>query len=161
MDGEERVAIMILPGTGRGTAGAAGGGGGARQARRPEVNAARKLRRAMTLPEVLLWDRLRSAKAGAKFRRQHPIGPYVVDSYCREAGLIVEVDGEAHDRGEMPCRDVERERSLNENRYRVVRIPAAEVLRDPDLAAQSIAALVASPLHQPAASPPPRAGEEL
>ncbi|MBV9842082.1 MAG: endonuclease domain-containing protein [Sphingomonadaceae bacterium] len=155
------MAGVILPDTGRGTAGEAGGGGGVRQARRPEVATARKLRRMMSLPEVLLWERLRGGSVGAKFRRQHPIGPYVVDFYCREGRLIVEVDGEVHNRGERTTRDAVREAFLRENGFRFFRTPAADVLRDPDAVAQSIAALVECLLHQPAAGPPPRAGEEL
>ncbi|MDV3455564.1 DUF559 domain-containing protein [Sphingomonas sp. HF-S4] len=64
--------------------------------RRPETDTARKLRREMTLPEVLLWQRLRGAKVGVKFRRQHPIGPCVADFYCASARLVVEIDGEIH-----------------------------------------------------------------
>jgi hypothetical protein len=39
-----------------------------------------------------MWSRLRNHGLGVKFRRQHPIGPYMVDFFCREAGLVVEVD---------------------------------------------------------------------
>jgi len=138
---------MILPGMGRGTGEA--GGGGSPPARRPEVLIARKLRKDMSLPEVLLWQRLRGRSAGAKFRRQHPVGPYVVDFYCREAQLIVEVDGKAHDDADRAARDNRRDAFLEENDLRVVQVAA------------SIAALVADPLHHPADGPPPRAGEEL
>jgi very-short-patch-repair endonuclease len=129
--------------------------------RRPEVDTARRLRKRMSLPEVLLWQQLRGAKSGPKFRRQHPVGPYIVDFYCREAALIVEIDGEVHSRGDRPARDETRQAFLIENGYRVLRIPAADVLRNVGEIAASIAAFVASPLHQPAAGPPPRAGEDL
>ncbi|HET8612054.1 MAG TPA: DUF559 domain-containing protein [Sphingomonas sp.] len=153
---------MILPGTGRGTAREASGGGGAGQLRRPEVETARKLRRAMSLPEVLLWQRLRGGRTGVKFRRQHPVGPYVVDFCCTAAHLIVEIDGEAHNRVDRPDRDEGRDAFLTENGYKVVRIAAVDVLKKPDAVAASIAALVSSPLHHRAArgGPPPRAGEE-
>ncbi len=59
------------------------GGGGLPQMLRPEVSIARKLRREMSLPEVQLWQRLRGRVGRFRFRRQHPIGPYVVDFYCR------------------------------------------------------------------------------
>jgi len=114
----------------------------------------------MSLPEVLLWQRLRGEKTGVKFR-QDPVGPYVVDFCCREARLIVEVDGEAHNRGERPMRDETRETFLKPNGCHVIRLPASEVLRDADGAASSIAALVANPLHRPADGLPPRAGEDL
>ncbi|MFW2830880.1 endonuclease domain-containing protein [Sphingomonas sp. ID0503] len=116
----------------------------------------------MSLPEVLLWERLRGSKTGAKFRRQHPVGPYVADFYCRLAKLVIEVDGEAHDRADRPIHDAHRDAFLKENGYRVLRILASDVLRDVDGVASSIAALVTRPLHhQPAAGgPPPRAGED-
>jgi len=159
VDGQERVdGVSLLPGTGRGTA--EGGGGGAPQTRRPEVTTARKLRRDMSLPEVLLWQRLRG-KVGVKFRRQHPIGNYVVDFYCREAALAIEIDGEAHSRGDRPVRDDRRDAFLKENGYQVLHIPASEVLADADRVATSIASLVARPLHHPADGPPPRSGEDF
>jgi very-short-patch-repair endonuclease len=126
---------------------------------RPEVVIARRLRREMTLPEVLLWQRLKGAKSGAKFRRQHPIGPYVADFYCSEARLVVEVDGQVHE-GARAKSDLARQRFLEENGYQVVRVPAADISGNPDAVAASIAAFAARPLHQPPAGPPPRSGED-
>jgi very-short-patch-repair endonuclease len=58
---------------------------------------ARELRRQMSLPEVVLWQALRNVRlAGLRFRRQHPIGPYILDFYCPAARLALEVDGFAH-----------------------------------------------------------------
>ena len=54
---------------------------------------ARRLRKEMSLPEVLLWQDLRKRPDGAKFRRQHPAGMYVLDFYCSDARLAIEVDG--------------------------------------------------------------------
>ena len=54
---------------------------------------ARALRRNMTLPEGMLWLELRKRPGGFKFRRQHPIGNYIVDFYCPAVRLVVEVDG--------------------------------------------------------------------
>jgi Protein of unknown function (DUF559) len=54
---------------------------------------ARKLRREMTLPEIVLWQALGKGRlAGLRFRRQNPIGPYILDFYCPSARLAVEVD---------------------------------------------------------------------
>ena len=64
---------------------------------------ARQLRRELSLPEKLLWARLKGAPV--RFRRQHPIGPYVVDFYCASARLAIEVDGFAHEVGNQPARD--------------------------------------------------------
>ncbi|MBJ6122589.1 endonuclease domain-containing protein [Sphingomonas mollis] len=129
---------------------------------RPEVPLARKLRRTMSLPEVLVWQHLRAKRTGQKFRRQYPVGPYVADFYCRQAALIVEVDGEAHRRGDRPARDAVRDDYFTGNGYRVLRIAAADVLRDVDAVVTAIVATAANPLHHsPAASgPPPRAGED-
>jgi very-short-patch-repair endonuclease len=112
----------------------------------------------MSLPEVLLWQRLRGKASGIKFRRQHPIGPYVVDFFAGDAALVVEVDGASHDARQDY--DVGRSAYLTNKGLRILRVAAADVLRDPDGAAASIVALAAPPLHQPAAGPPPRAGED-
>jgi very-short-patch-repair endonuclease len=139
---------------------AEGGGGGVPQAHRPEVYNARKLRKEMSLPEVQLWQRLRGGKAGLKFRRQHPIGPYIVDFYCRAAALAIEVDGEAHNRSDRPARDERRDTFLKENGVDVLHVAAARILKDPDAAAEAIVAYAARPLHHPSDGPPPRSGEE-
>jgi very-short-patch-repair endonuclease len=139
------------------------GGGGSRQTHRPETYLARKLRREMTLPEVLLWQRLNGAQSGLRFRKQHPVGPYVADFYCSATRTVVEVDGEAHNRGDRPERDIERDTFLTQNGYRVIHIMASEILRNADEAAASVAVLAASPLHPDAArrGPPPLAGEDF
>ena len=135
------------------------GGGGVWKIRHPEVYMARKNRREMTLPQVLLWQRLKGDKAGVAFRKQHPIGPYIVDFYCSTGRLVVEVDGERH--ANQQADDAERDRFLRENGYQVLRVNAADVLKDADGTANAIASLVAHPLHRPADGPPPRAGEDL
>jgi very-short-patch-repair endonuclease len=152
---------LILPGTGRGTG--AAGGGGVPHILRPDVSLARRLRREMSLPEVLLWEHLRGQKTGFKFRHQHPIGPYVCDFYCVAAKLAIEVDGEYHGRGDRPQRDAGRDKFFELNGYRVLRVAAGEVLRDIEAVVTMIVSIVSSAahaLHQPAAGPPPRAGEE-
>ena len=74
------------------------------------IKAARRLRRKMWPPEAQLWSRLRKRAPGKPvFRRQHPIGPYVLDFYCAEARLAVEIDGYSHDVGDRPRRDVRRD----------------------------------------------------
>ncbi len=117
----------------------------------------------MSLPEVLLWQRLKGSPSGIAFRKQHPIGPYRADFYCAAAKLVIEVDGAAHDMGDRPARDEARTTALEAQGYRVIRTPAGEVLRSADTAAASIVALAARPLHhRPAADgPPPRAGEDF
>ena len=101
-----------------------------RQTTRATVVKARKLRREMTPPEAMLWRILRDRPEGLKFRRQHPVGPYVADFYCPSRKLIIEVDGIAHAMGDTPQRDARRDEWLRQHGYRVVRIPAVEVLGD-------------------------------
>ncbi len=152
---------MILPGTGRGTIRRRANGGGGASLHKPAVYAARKLRRRMSPPEVLLWDQLRGSRLGFKVRRQHPIGPYVADFFVRNANLVIEVDGNAHDFGDRPERDEVRNRYMEEHGYRVIRILASDVMRNLDGALKFIAEQVTNPLHHPSDGPPPHAGEEL
>ena len=93
---------------------------------------AAKLRREMTLPEILLWQALRERPGGLKFRHQHPAHPYVLDFFCARRRLCVEVDGEAHGRGDRPARDETRDAWLASEGVRVLRIPASEVFKDLD-----------------------------
>jgi very-short-patch-repair endonuclease len=112
--------------------------------------AARKQRRAMTLPEGLLWHHLRQRPLGVKFRNHHPIGSLVVDFYCASKRLVIEIDGIAHDMGDNPERDQRRDAWLRSQGFEVMRIPATDVLRDPAEVAQSLARLCS-------AGPPPSA----
>ena len=91
---------------------------------------ARELRRTMSLPEGLLWQVLRKRPAGFKFRRQHPIGPYIVDFYCPTRHLAIEVDGEVHSMGTQPAHDARRNEYLRFSGVRVVRFGAIDVMRN-------------------------------
>ena len=99
---------------------------------------ARALRRKMSLPEVLLWRELRARPGGMQFRRQHPAGPYVIDFFCAPANLAVEIDGEAHGRGDRPERDSDRDAWLGAQGVRVLRFPAIDVLQTLEGVLQSI-----------------------
>ena len=92
------------------------------------VHRARALRRSMTLPEILLWRALRERPGGFKFRKQHPIGEFVLDFYCVEATSCIEVDGEAHDRGDQPMFDTRRADWLSMHTIATLRINATDVL---------------------------------
>lgn len=78
------------------------GGGGPALLRQPfkQVRKARALRKAMRLPEVVLWRELRKRPGGYKFRKPVPLAPYTVDFACLSTRLVIEIDGEAHDRGD-------------------------------------------------------------
>ena len=91
---------------------------------------ARKLRRQMDLPEVLLWNRLRRRQLGGlHFRRQHPLGNYIIDFCCDEAKLAVEVDGYSHDVAGRPERDQRRDAWMAGQDVTTLRIPARDVLK--------------------------------
>ncbi len=96
------------------------------------IGTARRLRRHLTPPEVRLWQALRRQAAGLKVRRQHPFGPYVLDFYVASAKLAVEIDGKAHDFGDRPERDGERDDWLLERGVRTLRIASSDVMADLD-----------------------------
>ena len=151
---------MILPGTGRGTIRRRANGGGGPSLCKPEVYAARKLRRRMSPPELLLWSQIRGQGLGFRGRKRHPIGPYSVDFYVPPAELVIEVDGSAHDHGHQPRRDQIRDRYLEGRGYRVLHIPALEVMKNLAGVLSLISARVTNPLHHPLDGPPPHPGEE-
>jgi very-short-patch-repair endonuclease len=111
----------------------------ARQTTRRMVRIARRLRRKTTLPEVLLWQALKPADVN--IRKQHPCGPFVVDFYCPAAKLVIEIEGIVHAMGDRPERDEERFAWLERHGYAVVRIPAADLLKDVGETAEAIVAM--------------------
>ena len=93
----------------------------------------------MTDAEALLWYNLRSRQlAGAKFRRQHPIGPYYVDFVSLKQKLVIEVDGGQHTTNEEA--DRKRTDFLNSKGYTVLRFWNHEVLTDTDAVLERICA---------------------
>src|SRR5258708_12888902 len=73
----------------------------------------RELRRRLTIAEARLWNHLKDRSLGGrKFRRQHSVGPYVLDFYCPGERLAVELDGAAHDHEAAQDRDAIRPRFL-------------------------------------------------
>lgn len=105
-----------------------------------DVSLARTLRQQLSLPEVLLWQHLRRAE-NVKFRRQHPIGRYVLDFYCARSKVCIEIDGIGHEMGDQAERDRVRDRWLAAQGIEVVRVPAAEVLRSPGEVAEVLVRL--------------------
>ena len=124
------------------------------------VNRARKQRREMSLPEVLLWRLLKAKPMGVKIRNHHPLGDFVVDFYCHAARTVFEIDGISHDMGDQPEFDAERDIALNGLGMEVVRIPARDVLKDANAIADSIVKLCAAnpPLSALRAATSPRGG---
>lgn len=82
--------------------------------------------------ERKLWELLRGKRlAGFRFRRQHPVGPFVADFYCASARLIVEQDGAQHFTEEEIYRDASRTKWLEARGYRVIRVTNADVIKHP------------------------------
>jgi len=93
----------------------------------------------MTLPEVKLWNAIRRGQLdGLKFRRQHPIGPFVLDFFCPAARLAVEVDGQWHYTEDREEKDASRDRWLARHGIMTLRIPASWVLDSVDSALAAI-----------------------
>ncbi|HSF86166.1 MAG TPA: DUF559 domain-containing protein [Acidimicrobiia bacterium] len=105
---------------------------------------ARRLRRSMTPAEVAVWNRLRRRQLGVRFRRQHPIGPYIVDFACVSARLVVELDGEPHAQDDGGY-DLSRSAYLEARGYRVVRFENDWVFEDLDGVIAMISAVVRFP----------------
>jgi very-short-patch-repair endonuclease len=90
---------------------------------------ARDLRQTMTRAETLLWRHIKAHRVdGLGFRRQMPIGPYIVDFVCHAARLIVELDGESHDFAARHSRDAARDTWLKAQGFKVLRFANHEVL---------------------------------
>jgi very-short-patch-repair endonuclease len=118
------------------------------------IKRAKKLRREMTLPEVLLWQILRTAPHGHKFRKQHPAGPYVLDFFCARANLAIEIDGQTHDTGDRPQRDQRRDEWLHQHRIDTLRLSARDVLKDVTAAAVAIVGAVDARMTRFSKTPP-------
>ena len=97
---------------------------------------ARRLRRQLSLPEMLLWRLLRLNRRELRFRKQHAIGPFVADFYCPAAKTVIEIDGTVHDRRQQV--DGRRDAYMAALGLTVIQISAADVLADPEAVADGI-----------------------
>ena len=113
---------------------------------------ARRLRRQLSLPEMLLWRLLRLSRRELRFRRQHPIGPYVADFYCPTAKTVIEVDGATHDWRQDADRG--RDAYLESLGLKVIRVAAADVLADPETVADGIYRLCEASVGGPSTTQP-------
>ena len=113
------------------------------QSRTPATEFARSLRGNMTEAERRFWSIVRCRRIkGLKFRRQQPVGPFVVDFICVDARLIVELDGAHHHDEEQALYDYKRTAFLNALGYEVMRFNNADVLKFPLQVAERIAGRV-------------------
>lgn len=92
----------------------------------------RRLRKTMPKGEIILWSRLKNSKLGHKFRRQYGVGKYVIDFYCRELRLAIEVDGLTHDFDDRVIYDRERQKYIESKSIRIKRFSSQEIFEDID-----------------------------
>ena len=89
---------------------------------------AKELRNNMTLSEILLWDKLKNRQMmGFTFNRQRPIDEYIVDFYCKDLMLAIEIDGESHHHIETQRYDLDRQKRLESLGVRFLRFGDADV----------------------------------
>jgi adenine-specific DNA-methyltransferase len=121
---------------------------------------AREMRSGMTDAEALLWKLLRNRRlAGAKFRRQHPIGRYILDFYCVEQKLCIELDGSQH--GEAVAYDQLRDQCLQRQGIRILRFWNNQMLMETEGVLEKIYQALSGTAPIDALTPPPlpQAGE--
>ncbi len=91
---------------------------------------AKSLRKNMTYAEKLLWSRIRDNKIGYYFRRQHPLSNYVVDFFCHQVSLVIEVDGDVHADKTVQLEDKDKEESIKSYGLHMIRFTNDEVIKD-------------------------------
>ena len=100
-----------------------------RMSRRPIIHSARRLRQTANAPEDIAWQALRELrKYGYAVRRQHPIGPYVVDFAIQKAMLAIEIDGGIHNLDTVQLRDELRQADLELRGWQVLRLSAEQAM---------------------------------
>ena len=93
----------------------------------------RDLRNHATRSERLLWTQLKSKQlSGFKFRRQHGVGPYILDFFCPEAKLAIEIDGSSHDSDDAKTKDQRRQAFIEEFGIRFLRFKDTELFENPN-----------------------------
>jgi cyclase len=90
---------------------------------------AKNLRNKLTTAEMALWGYLKTNPSGHKFRRQHPIGIYIVDFFCYKLKLVIEVDGLIHEKEEIKKDDEEREKIIRAEGIKLIRFTNNEVMQ--------------------------------
>ncbi|MFD2787131.1 endonuclease domain-containing protein [Hymenobacter rubripertinctus] len=121
----------------------------------------RALRSALTPAEALLWKALqRSQLAGRKFRRQHSIGPYIVDFYCAAERLVVELDGARHFTASGESQDAERDAYLTSLDFRVLRFENKLVMNHLESVLAGIEAAFQRVVLPASTTPSPSSSEE-
>lgn len=90
----------------------------------------RKLRQEMTKSEVILWSKLKGKQLGYKFRRQYGVGKYIVDFFCPEVRVCIEIDGSTHNEESVFQKDLEKEKCLKDLGLIVKRYNSGEIFNN-------------------------------
>jgi very-short-patch-repair endonuclease len=98
----------------------------------------RENRQNMTLAESIVWEHVRAHRLGAQFRRQHPFLNYIVDFYCAEVDLVIEIDGATHSTPEEISYDQYRQSELEKLGYTVIRFTNVEVIETQEVVVDKI-----------------------
>ena len=107
---------------------------------------ARRLRKSETDAERVLWAQLRNRGLnGAKFRRQHPIGRYIADFYCKQAYLVIELEGSSHEPADQREYDAVRIDTLEQSGIRLITFKNDQVMQDIPAVLDMIVAVLNSP----------------
>ncbi len=110
---------------------------------------AKNLRNHLTDAEMKLWGYLRTNPMGFKFRRQHPIGIYIVDFYCHACKLVIEADGSIHNKEDVQLADIERQKSLEESGLHVIRFTNHNILKNTEYVIEQINIILTTKLVPP------------
>ena len=116
----------------------------------PNWSHLREMREKPSAPEQRLWDALKNHATGVHFRRQHPIGDYIVDFCAPRHHLVIEVDGSTHDTEEAQEYDKIRDDFLRDHGFQVLRFPARDVMDRLD----EVLSKIRHALNLPPANPP-------
>ncbi len=115
------------------------------------VPLAKKLRKDMTFSEVLLWNELKQNQLGYRFSRQIPIDEYIVDFYCKDLTLAIEIDGESHYHDDQPVKDEIRQKRLESLGVQFLRFDDIDVKRNINWVLEQIIYWIAD--HKPTPNP--------
>jgi adenine-specific DNA-methyltransferase len=107
-----------------------------------QVSTARHLRKNQTVAETHMWSLLRKKQLGTRFRRQHPMGPFILDFYAPEVRLAIEVDGAVHDLAEQKDYDNFRQKLIEQHNTEFMRFRNSELENSPEAVALQVAAKV-------------------
>lgn len=122
----------------------------------PEIfRRAKELREKMTPAEQALWEKLRAGRfQGIKFRRQHPLSKFIVDFYCHQYQLVIELDGEVHEEKDQKERDLGREEELKNLGMRLLRFSNDSVIYEMEWVLGEIQKTIFTPPDLPASPDP-------